>query len=166
MTTRQFASSGSFCWNPACPEYAQLGKHNIIKFGRTKRGIQRFRCTTCKKAFCANKGTVFYGKHRSQETILECLALLAERISLAGIHRTQGVKEETVMEWLHEAAQHVEQIEALLLAHHHLTRVQLDALWTYVGHKDQKGGTAPSPIPASTGASRPSTSTLVCAWPG
>jgi transposase-like protein len=140
MTTEQLVPPGSFCWNPACPDYAKLGKHNIIKFGRTKRGVQRFRCTSCKKACCAHKGTVFYGKRHAQETILECLAMLADRNSLTAIHRIKGVKEETVMQWLHEAAQHVEQVEALLMAHHCLSRVQLDALWTYVGHKDQKGG--------------------------
>jgi hypothetical protein len=50
------------------------------------------------------------------------------------------VKEETVMDWLRAAADHVERIEALLLANYQLTRAQLDALWTYVGHKGEKGG--------------------------
>ncbi len=86
------------------------------------------------------KGTVFYGRHHSQETILECLAWLAERSSLAAIQRVKGIKEETVLDWLREAAKQVEEIEALLLANYHLTRAQLDALWTYVGHKGKKGG--------------------------
>lgn len=163
MVTNQLVAPGSFCWNPSCPDYAKLGKHNIIKFGHSLRGVQRYRCTTCKHVVNATKGTVFYGKHHSQETILECLALLADRMSLAAIHRVKGVKEETVLEWLHEAAQHVEAVEALLMAHHCLKRVQLDALWTYVGHKDQKGGPIPSPIPVNTGVSRPLTSTAVCA---
>ena len=42
------------------------------------------------------KGTVFHGRHHSQETSLECLAWLAERNSLAAIHRVKGIKEETV----------------------------------------------------------------------
>lgn len=45
-----------------------------------------------------------------------------------------------MLAWLREAAKHVEAIEVLLLANYHLTRVQLDALWTYVGHKGEKGG--------------------------
>ena len=68
------------------------------------------------------------------------LTWLAERNSLAAIHRVKGIKEETVLDWLREAAKHVEQIEALLLANYQLTRAQLDALWTYVGHKGEKGG--------------------------
>jgi hypothetical protein len=55
--------------------------------------------------------------------------LLAERNSLAAIHRVKGVKEETVMAWLRIAAAHVERIEALLLANYKLSRAQLDAMW-------------------------------------
>jgi hypothetical protein len=44
----------------------------------------------------------------------------------------KGIKEETVMDWLREAANHVEEIEGLLLANHSLTRVQLDAMWRLI----------------------------------
>jgi len=140
MEHTRLVSPGSFCWNPDCPDYGKVNNGNIIKFGRTKKGTQRYRCKTCGKTFVETKGTMFYGRHHSQETILECLALLAERNSLAAIHRIKGIKEETVSAWLREAAKHVEQIEALLLANYRLKRAQLDALWTYVGHKGEKGG--------------------------
>ena len=42
------------------------------------------------------------------------------------------------MDWLRKAAHHVEEIEALLIANHHLTRVQLDAMWTFAGHMGEK----------------------------
>ncbi|NJM06767.1 IS1 family transposase [Candidatus Gracilibacteria bacterium] len=113
---------------------------NIRKFGRTRAGIQRYQCKVCYQTFVETIGTVFYNRHRSQETIIECLALLAERNSLAAIHRVKGVKEETVMDWLRTAADHVERIEALLLANYKLNRAQLDALWTFVGHKGEKRG--------------------------
>ena len=64
--------------------------------------------------------------------------MLAERNSLAAIHRVKGVKEETVMAWLRIAAAHVEQIEALLLANYKLTRAQLDAMWASVGNTGEK----------------------------
>ena len=44
------------------------------------------------------------------------------------------------MDWLLEASNHVEEIEAILLVNHQLTRIQLDAMWTYVGHKGGKAG--------------------------
>jgi transposase-like protein len=125
----QLVSPNFSCRNRNCLEYGKRKPDNIRKFGRTRKGTQRYQCKTCKRTFVETRGTVFYGRHHSQETILECLALLAERNSLAAIHRDKGIKEETVMEWLREAAKHGEQIETLLLTHHCLTRAQLDVLW-------------------------------------
>ena len=148
------ALAGSFCWNPDCPQYAQVGHHNLRKFGQTARGVQRYQCKTCKKTYAETKGTVFHGCHHSHQTILDCLAMLADRNSLAAIHRIKGVKEETVCEWLQRAAQHTEEIEAVLLANYPVSRVQLDALWTYVGHKGEKGGTVKKKLAAASGGAR------------
>lgn len=154
MKSPRLVSPRAFCWNPACPEYGKVDHHNIRKFSRTRKGTQRYQCKTCKKTFTETKGTVFYGRHHSQATILECLALLAERPSLAAIHRVKSIKEETLLAWVRAAATHVEQIEALLLANYRLTRAQLDALWTYVGHKGEKGGTPKRKSGAPSGTGR------------
>ena len=151
MSEQILVPTGTFCWNPHCPDYAQVGKHNLVKNGHTHKGTQRYRCNTCGQTTAATRGTLFHGRHHSEETILECLALLAERNSLAAIHRVKGIKEETVLDWLHEAALHTEQIETVLMAHHHLSRVQLDALWTYVGRKGTKGGAPNCPTAATSG---------------
>ena len=135
----------SFCWNASCSAYGQVDLGNIRKFGHTPTGVQRYRCRICRRTFVETIGTIFYGRRRPQETIIECLALLAERNSLAAIHRVKGVKEETVMAWLRIAAVHVERIEALLLANYKLTRAQLDAMWVYVGNKGEKGA-MPKPM--------------------
>ena len=42
------------------------------------------------------------------------------------------------MNWLEKASTHVEQFEHIV-REKKLSRVQLDALWTYVGHKGEKG---------------------------
>ncbi len=155
MRANRLVLAGSFCWNRECPDYGQIDHGNIVKYGRTGKGTQRLKCTTCEKTFVENKGTIFYGRHHNPKEILECLAMLAERNSLASIHRTKGIKEETVMDWLREAANHIEEIEALLLSNYHLTRVQLDAMWTYVGHKGEKVDVLKSPIRVASGAELP-----------
>ena len=155
MENDRLVSASSFCWNRECPDYGKVKPDNIRKFGRTAKGTQRHQCKTCKGTFVETKGTVFYGRHHSQETILECLAWLAERNSLAAIQRVKGIKEETVLAWLREAAKHVEQIEALLLANYQVTRAQLDAMWTYVGHKGEKGGTWKKTSKAPSGVAPP-----------
>jgi transposase-like protein len=151
----------AFCWNPHCTDYGKVDHGNIRRFGRTQAGTQRYQCRTCNGTFVETIGTVFYGRHHSQATILECLALLAERTSLAAIHRVKGIKEETVMDWLRIAADHVERIEALLLANFHLTRAQLDAMWIYVGHKGERGGAWSKTSAAASGAVSPSIATRV-----
>ena len=65
-----------------------------------------------------------------------------------------GIKEETVMDWLREAANHVEKIEALMLANYKLTRVQLDAMWSYVGNKGEKGAIQKRTIAAASGVAQ------------
>jgi transposase-like protein len=140
MTQECLAQGGSFCWNPDCPDYGKVDHGNVICYGHTRKGVQRYRCKSCKRTFTETKGTLFYHRHTPRETIVECLALLAERNSLAAIRRVKSVKEDTVLEWLCEAGNHVEEVEAILLANYQFTRAQLDALWTYVGHKGEKGG--------------------------
>lgn len=152
MEQTRLVPPSSFCWNPNCSEYGLINPNQIRKMGRTRKGTQRYQCKTCLHTFVETIGTVFYGRHHSQETILECLALLAERTSLAAIRRVKGIKEDTVLAWLRVAAQHVERIEALLLANYRLTRAQLDALWTFVGHKCEKGGARKRRNAAPSGA--------------
>src|SRR6266508_1824684 len=112
----------AFCWNPRCSDYGTVNLGNIRRFGRTQAGTQRYQCRTCKGTFVETIGTVFYGRHHRQEMIIECLA------------------------------QHVERIEAILLANYRLRSAQLDAMWTYVGHKGEKGGARSRTTAAPSGA--------------
>ena len=115
MKTDRLALAGSFCWNRECPGHGKTNYGNIVLYGRTAKGTQRLKCTICGKVSVGNRGTIFYGLHHSPKEILECLAMLAERNSLAAIHRIKGIKEETVMDWLRKAANHAEEIEAWCL---------------------------------------------------
>lgn len=138
--TRRLVAPSSFCWNPACAVYGTVDAGNIRTFGQTPAGTQRSQGTVCHQTFVETIGTVFYNRHRSQETIIAWLALRAERTSLAAIHRVTGVQEATVLDWVRTAADHVERIAAVLVANDHLPRAQLDALWTDGGHKGEQGG--------------------------
>lgn len=142
MSVQLLARAGSFCWNPKCADYGKSDLHNLRKFGLTRKGTQRYQCRTCKKVFSQFRGTLFHNKQHSPETIIECLAMLGDRSSLAAIHRIKGIKEETVIEWLLSAAKQTEELEAVLIAQYHFTRLQLDAMWSYVGHRGEKKATA------------------------
>ncbi len=137
-----FVNVGDFCPNKACADYGKLqekqSKRNIKKNGHTNKGVQRFQCHTCHKTFTATKGTIFYRRRTPADKILEVLAFLAEGVRISTLSRVKGYKEDTILDWLREAAQHVAEIEAVLLANYRLERGQLDAMWSYVGNKGEK----------------------------
>ena len=138
MVKQELTESKNFCWNKECPEYEKIKPENIRKYGHTKKGTPRYQCKTCKKVFVETIGTVFYGIQYSPTVVLECFALLAERNSLAAIHRIKGIKEETISEWLLRAKKQIEQVEELLLSNYEFSRIQLDAMWSYAGNKGKK----------------------------
>src|SRR6266699_3957111 len=41
------ASAPSFCENSQCPDYGKVERDNIRKFGKTRKGTQRWQCKTC-----------------------------------------------------------------------------------------------------------------------
>ena len=137
----KLAQSGDFCPNEDCPEYGKLQtaqQQNIKKAGKTASGVQRYQCKTCGKTFTATWGTIFYRKRTPEREILETLAFLAEGSRISTLARVKGHKEDTISQWLREAAQHAEQLEEVLMAEFRVKRGQLDALWAYVGNKGKK----------------------------
>jgi transposase-like protein len=138
----KFARAGDFCPNEACPDYGKLQdgqtQQNVKKSGKTHKGIQRYQCKTCHITFTETSGTIFYRKRTPDHEILETLALLAEGSRISSVARVKGFKEDTILAWLREAAQHAEALEAVLLADFKVQRGQLDALWSYVGNKGEK----------------------------
>jgi transposase-like protein len=136
----QIATIGSFCQNEACEKYKIIDQKNMTKYGKTEKGVQRYQCKTCKKVFAETKGTMFYRFRHSEDEIIECMTMVGDRSSSSAIHRSKGIKEETVINWLERANDHVEEVEEYLMRTYKLSRLQIDALWTFVGHKGEKGG--------------------------
>jgi transposase-like protein len=153
----EFVQVGDFCPNEVCLDYGKLQDEdqlNIIRFGRTKAGRQRHKCKTCGGTFTETKGTIFYRRRTSDEEIIETLALVAEGNRISSLARVKEHKEDTILAWIRDAAEHVEAIEEVLLAEYQLERGQLDALWAYVGNKGEKSTTPRPPKAVSSGAPR------------
>jgi transposase-like protein len=55
----------SFCYNEKCAYYGCQDAGNLRKFGFTRKGRQRWQCTTCKKVVAETKGTVFHFQPRT-----------------------------------------------------------------------------------------------------
>jgi len=149
----QWVLPGTFCPNEECPDHGKVEAGNIIRYGKTEQGCQRFQCKTCRKTFNGRAGTLFYRRQTPKQDILEVLAMLAEGMRISSISRVKGFKEDTILEWLREAAQHSEQLEAILLKDYAIGESQIDGLWAYVGHKGKKPS-ASRMIKENTGVAR------------
>ena len=137
----EFAQVGDFCPNEICSDYGKLQgdqQHNIIRFGKTKAGRQRYMCKTCKATYTETKGTLFYRRRTPDAEIIDTLAHIAEGNRISSLARTTGHKEDTIIDWIREAGEHAEAIEEVLLAEYRLTRGQIDGLWAYVSNKGEK----------------------------
>lgn len=138
----QFSKPGDFCPNQTCSDHGKLQdgekRPNIIKAGKTRKGVQRYKCKSCGKYFVETTGTIFYRKRTPEHEILEVLALLAEGNRISSLSRVKGHKEDTILSWLREAAKHTTEVEDALMKNFRIKRGQLDGLWAYVGNKGEK----------------------------
>jgi transposase-like protein len=130
---------------------------NIVKFGKTRAGRQRYQCKSCGRTFTETKGTIFYRRRTPEVEIIETLALLAERNRISSLTRVKGYKEDTILSWLRDAAAHAEIIEEELMTRYQIERGQLDGLWACVGNKGGKKATWKPTQVASSGEPQRST---------
>jgi transposase-like protein len=130
--------AGAFCPNEECGSYQQMDKGNIIGYGKSRQGRQRYQCKECKRVFNEQIGTLFYRKQTAEKDIVESLAMLAEGMGLRATARVKGIKTDTLSAWLREAAAHAQQVEQVLLQDYELSASQIDALWTFVRRKGEK----------------------------
>lgn len=134
----ELAQVGTYCRNATCAAYQQVEKGNIIRYGKTRQGQQRYQCKLCRQTFNQQAGTIFYRRRTDMKDIVEALAMLAEGMRISSVARVKGVKADTVLAWLRRAAAHALRVEQVLLEDYHLSACQIDALWTYIHSKEKK----------------------------
>lgn len=145
------AQVGQYCPNENCSKYQAVEAGNIIRYGTSRQGRQRYQCKVCRQTFNEHVNTVFYGCRTAEKDIVEGLQMLAEGMGIRAVARVKGVKPDTVAGWLRRAGAHAERLEQVLLDRYPLQASQIDALYSYVQRKGKKkpttgeaiAGTAP-----------------------
>lgn len=132
------AQAGTFCPNKGCEQYGKVGAGNLVKYGKSRQGRQRYQCRICKKVFNEQKGTFFYKKRTAAKDIVESLAMVAEGMGIRATARVKGIKHDTLSAWLREAGSQAQQVEEVLLQDYQWSESQIDALWTFVQRKERK----------------------------
>jgi IS1 family transposase len=127
---RQVDTSSHFCPNPDCAYRGWAGWGNLRANGHPNGGPwQQLLCVVCRRYFLETLGTLFHGKRASVELIVRVIACLAEGLGIRGTARVFEVDPNTVLQWLVEAAEHLQAFSRHFLHDMHVNQVQLDELF-------------------------------------
>ncbi|MDQ3180035.1 MAG: hypothetical protein M3Q33_05900, partial [Acidobacteriota bacterium] len=62
------------------------------RFGKDRKGTQRYRCNTCQKTFTEYQEKPLEGMYLPMEKAVMCLSMLVEGTSIRSIQRITGVE--------------------------------------------------------------------------
>jgi IS1 family transposase len=127
---RQVDTSAHFCPNTHCRYRGWVGRGNIRANGHPDGGPWRqLQCIACHRYFLETHGTLFHGKRVSVERLVWAVAALAEGLGIRSVARVFEVDPNTVLQWLVEAADHLQAFSRYCLHDVHVSQVQLDELF-------------------------------------
>jgi len=105
------------------------------KFGKDRKGNQRFRCNQCRKTFQELKDNVLGTMRIPIEKAEMCLQLLLEGMSIRSIQRITGLHQETVLNLLVFAGDKCRQLMHDRIKGVAVKDVEADEMWGFVGMK-------------------------------
>src|SRR5712691_11783268 len=126
-------TSRHFCPHTGCDYRGWVGLNNLRANGHPNGGPWRqLYCRSCHGYFLETHGTIFHGKRLSVELIVRVLACLAEGLGIRATARVFEVDPNTVLQWLVEAAEHLQAFTRYFLCDVHITQLQLDELYAVI----------------------------------
>jgi len=132
-------TSRHFCPHVGCNYQGWVGLGNLRANGHPSGGPWRqFYCRSCMGYFLETHGTLFHGKRVAVELMVRVLACLAEGLGIRATARVFEVDPNTVLQWLVEAAEHLQAFSASFLCDVHVRQLQLDELYAVL--RDVKEG--------------------------
>jgi transposase-like protein/IS1 family transposase len=105
------------------------------KFGKDRKGNQRYRCARCRKTFQELKEKLLGSMYLSEDKALLCLSLLLEGNSLRSIERITGVTGHTLLDLLMLAGERCERLMEKRIKGVKVKDVEADEIWGFVKMK-------------------------------
>jgi transposase-like protein len=119
-----------------CPICKNVSK----KFGRDRKGKQRYRCGTCGRTFQRLRTNILGGKLIPQGKALAVLQHLVEGCSVRARERLTQVHRDTVLRLLQVAARKCEALMLQQIRELPVKHVECDELWSFIGMKAKTKG--------------------------
>ena len=116
-----------------CPTCNQPAK----RFGKHRNGLQRYRCTSCKKTFTEDHERPLGDMILAEEKAMSVLQHLVEGCSVRATSRITGVHPKTILNLLSLAGERCDRLMEERIHGLRVKDVQCDELWGYVGMKEK-----------------------------
>src|SRR6266850_5568624 len=127
---RTIDSQKQCCPDLDCSYYGWLGRGNIRANGHPGGNPWRqLQCVSCLGYFHQLHGTPLHGKHVSPDKLVWAVTALAEGLGIRAVARVFEVDPNTVLQWLLEAAEHLQAFSRYFLRDVHVEQVQMDELF-------------------------------------
>ena len=107
------------------------------RFGKDRKGNQRFQCLTCKKTFSEPKEKPLGNMTLAEDKALAVLQLLVEGCSIRSTERITGVHRDTILDLLNVMGEKCERLMVEKIKGVSVKHVQCDEIWGYVGMKEK-----------------------------
>ena len=107
------------------------------RFGKHRNGLQRFRCSQCRKTFTEDHAQPLGDMRLPLEKATTVLKLLVEGMSIRSIERVTQVHRDTIMHLLILAGERCQRIMDGKMKNLHPTYLQCDEIWTYCQKKQR-----------------------------
>jgi transposase-like protein/IS1 family transposase len=105
------------------------------RFGKHRNGLQRFRCSQCRKTFTQDHAQPLGEMRLPMDKAMSILQLFVEGMSIRSIERVTQVHRDTILRLLVLAGQRCEKLMDSTMRDLPCRRVQCDEIWTFVGKK-------------------------------
>jgi transposase-like protein/IS1 family transposase len=106
------------------------------KFGKDRRGNQRYRCRTCRKTFSERQARPLGDMRIPVEKAELALMLLCEGSGIRAVERVTGLHRVTILRLLSEVGAGCERLLAAMVKDVPVQDVQADEVWGYVRCKE------------------------------
>jgi IS1 family transposase len=108
----------------------------MVKAGKDKKGVQRFKCQQCKRRF-QERESLLGNMYLPEDKVLLILQMLVEGNSIRSIQRITGVRKTTICALLKLAGERCENLMRRTMRKVKCHDLQLDEIWTFCGMKEK-----------------------------
>lgn len=116
-------------------------KTQCKKFGKDRKGHQRFRCRQCSKTFTEPHNGHLAGMYLPMEKAAFVLKLLVEGVSVRSIERLTDVHRDTILKLLVAAGERCERLLEDRVRQVPVKDVECDEMWGFSGCKEKRNVT-------------------------